>query len=50
MLNELKSDLKFKMHTNEEIEDRFYQYLSFASGEDAIRRGVVIAYDKHQFS
>jgi len=83
MPNELQHELEFIMHTNEEIEDRFYQYLSFgtggmrgllgagtnrmnvytirrvaeglaqhiiASGEEAMRRGVVIAYDTRHYS
>ena len=32
MPNELQHELKFIMRTNEEIEDRFYQYLSFGTG------------------
>ncbi len=80
---ELQRELEFIMRTNEEIEDRFYQYLSFgtggmrgllgagtnrmnvytirrvaeglaqqiiASGEDAMRRGVAIAYDTRHYS
>jgi len=83
MPNELQHELKFIMRTNEEIEDRFYQYLSFgtggmrgllgagtnrmnvytirrvaeglaqqviASGEEAMLRGVVIAYDTRHYS
>lgn len=81
--NKLQYELKLISHNKEEIEDRFYQYLSFgtggmrgllgagtnrmnlytirrvaeglaqqiiASGEDAMRRGVVIAYDTRHYS
>ncbi|WP_179392586.1 phospho-sugar mutase [Sporosarcina sp. JAI121] len=81
--NKLQNELKLISHTREEIEDRFYQYLSFgtggmrgllgagtnrmnlytirrvaeglaqqiiASGEVAMHRGVVIAYDTRHYS
>ena len=81
--NKLQYELKLISRNKEEIEDRFYQYLSFgtggmrgllgvgtnrmnlftirrvaeglaqqiiASGEDAMRRGVVIAYDTRHYS
>lgn len=81
--NKLQYELKLISRNKEEIEDRFYQYLSFgtggmrgllgvgtnrmnlftirrvaeglaqhiiASGEEAMRRGVVIAYDTRHYS
>ncbi|CAM3229788.1 phospho-sugar mutase [Filibacter tadaridae] len=83
MPQELQSDLKLIIQNNGEIEDRFYQYLSFGtggmrgllgagtnrmniytirrvaeglaqqllvSGEEAMGRGVVIAYDTRHYS
>ncbi|MCZ2257309.1 phospho-sugar mutase [Sporosarcina sp. G11-34] len=83
LTDELKKDLESITGNEKEIEDRFYQYLSFgtggmrgllgagtnrmnvytmrrvaeglglhikAAGEDAMRRGVVIAYDTRHYS